>query len=138
MLEVLVVLGVLGVALGIAALNLKPFSNPLQDSWVQTEGFLKLVRAKAMATTSAYRIRQDGGRLIAEYAERCTSQNFTQDPSLVLDLPSGVSLSTGNGAPFTLCFSSRGYTDANLVLVLRKDSQERRLEVLLGGGVRRL
>ncbi len=136
--ELLVVLGVLGIALGISALNLRLFSNPLQDAWVQTEGYLKLVRAKAMATTSAYRVKQQNGRLVAEYAERCNSTSFTLDASLHLELPQGVSLSTGNGQPVEICFSSRGYSDRNLVLVFRKEVQERRLEVLLGGGVRRL
>jgi hypothetical protein len=56
----------MGIVMSIAVLNLRPFSNPLEDAWVQTESFLKLVRAKAMATTSAYRIRQDGQRLVAE------------------------------------------------------------------------
>ncbi|WP_337845322.1 prepilin-type N-terminal cleavage/methylation domain-containing protein [Thermus sp.] len=138
LLELLVVLGVLGIALSIAALNLRPFSNPLEDAWVQTEGYLKLVRAKAMATTSAYRVEQSGNRLVAEYAARCGSPSFTPDPSLVLELPQGVNLSTGNGSPLELCFSSRGYSDRNLVLVFRKGAQERQLEVLLGGEVRRL
>ncbi|MEJ5336957.1 MULTISPECIES: pilus assembly FimT family protein [Thermus] len=138
LIELLVTLGVLGIAFSIAALNLRPFSNPLQDAWVHTEGYLKLVRAKAMSTTSAYRVRQVGNRLLAEYAPRCTSTSFTEDASLKLELPPGVTLSTGNGQSVELCFSSRGYSDRNLVLVFRKEAQERRLEVLLGGGVRRL
>jgi prepilin-type N-terminal cleavage/methylation domain-containing protein len=137
-LELLITLAIMGVVMSIAVLNLRPFSNPLEDAWVQTESFLKLVRAKAMATTSAYRIRQDGQRLVAEYAERCSAPSFTQDPSLVTELPAGVRLTTGSGNPLQFCFSSRGYANSNTVLLLSKDGRERRLEILLGGGVRRL
>nr|WP_243093763.1 prepilin-type N-terminal cleavage/methylation domain-containing protein [Thermus thalpophilus] len=145
LLELLVALAVLGIAGSIAALNLRPLYNPLQDSVSRTEGYLKQVRAKAMATTSAYRIslRQDGKGLEASYANKCNASTFTTDLQLRLELPTEVTISI-RPAGASLCFNSRGL----LVLInggnppqeptlTLQDNRGRvaTLAVLLGGGV---
>ncbi len=132
--ELLVVLAILGVALGIGFLNLRPFYNPLEDAQTRLRGHLNLVRGKAMATTSAYRVRPQGDRvLVAEWARRCSDTTWTGDPSLRLELPQEVRFAQGN---WSLCFNSRGYADRNLVIRVEQPGRGfREVEVLLGGGV---
>jgi prepilin-type N-terminal cleavage/methylation domain-containing protein len=141
--ELVVVLAVLAVASGIMALNVRPFYNPLQDALSRTEGFVKQVRSKAMATTSAYRITLEGNRLKAAYASTCRSTSFTEDLALQVEIPPevAVTFTPQGGVP---CFNSRG------LMVLQNasshsgdpyyrftDRQGRQgtLRLLLGGGV---
>lgn len=145
--ELLVALALMGLALGIAALNLRPLSDPLQDALVQTEGYLKQVRAKAMATTSGYRVQVDPTGLRASYAPSCRASSFTEDTALRLDLPEGVRLQARwgpSGDAFAsgdwFCFSSRGLLlgskEAEPVLYLEDErGRTRTLRLLLGGGV---
>lgn len=137
--EALVVLGITGIILAIGALNLRGLNNPLQNGASQLEGFFKQARAKALATTSAYRVRAEtSGRLIAEYANNCNATTWTADSRLVLELPTDVRVS-GTNTPTTwpVCFTSRGLADKNLIVTLANaKNQTRQVEVMLGGGVR--
>ncbi|MGC8968388.1 MAG: prepilin-type N-terminal cleavage/methylation domain-containing protein [Thermus sp.] len=143
--ELLVTLAVLGIALAIAALNLRPFYDPLSDATSRTEGYMKQVRAKAMATTSAYRISLSGNRLEAAYANTCRSPSFTPDTSLQMELPQGVSATlTPSGA--ALCFTSRGllillnggnYAGEPILTLRDTKGRTKALRLLLGGGVMR-
>lgn len=142
--EVLVTIAVLGIALSIAALNLRPFYDPLSDGLTRTEGLLKQVRAKAMATTSAYKLSLSGNEWTAARAGTCRSTSFSADPSLNLKLPEGVTASISpSGA--SLCFTSRGLLvilggsgSGEPVITLRDNKgRTKSLKVLLGGGVLR-
>ncbi|WP_423247907.1 prepilin-type N-terminal cleavage/methylation domain-containing protein [Thermus albus] len=145
LLELLIVLSVLAIVAGIAALDVRPLYDPLQDSLARSEGYLKNVRAKAMATTSAYQVILEGNKLKARYASRCSSDlTFTTDPQLVQEYPSGITVLLSPADAF-VCFTSRGtlvFTtntqsfSGNPQVQLR-DSRGRvaRLELLLGGGV---
>lgn len=137
--EALVVLGITGIVLAIGALNLRGLNNPLQNGAGQLEGFFKQARAKAMATTSAYRVRADSSsRLVTEYARNCNSTTWTVDPKLVLELPTEVRVSaTNTPTTWPVCFTSRGLADKNLIVTLSNTkNQTRQVEVMLGGGVR--
>ncbi|WP_244340510.1 type II secretion system protein [Thermus thermophilus] len=139
----MVTLAVLGIALAIAALNLRPLYDPLSDAMSRTEGYLKQVRAKAMATTSAYRVSVNGNRLEAAYASTCRSPSFTPDTALQTELPQGVSVALApSGA--TLCFTSRGllvvlnggnYTGEPTLTLRDTRGRSKALKLLLGGGV---
>lgn len=147
--EALIVMAIMAIVWGIMALNLRPFSDPLQDATVQVEGLLKQVRAKAMATTSAYRLQWTPGALGASHATSCLATSFTADPSLDLQVnqevqltlywaQSGQRLTAGDWA----CFTSRGLllTSRGEELLLRLEDHRGRtqtLKVLLGGGVAR-
>lgn len=137
--EVLVVLGITAIVLTIGTINLRGLNNPLQNGTSQLEGFFKQTRAKAMATTSAYRVRAESpGRLVTEYAGNCNSVTWTADPRLTLELPPGVRVS-GTNTPVTwpVCFTSRGLANKNLIVTLSNTkNQTRQVEVMLGGGVR--
>ena len=69
--ELLVILTVLGIAVAAASLFLKPAAAPLQSATVLTEGYLRQIRARAMSTTSAYRLTPiDATRLGAAFGQR--------------------------------------------------------------------
>lgn len=145
--ELLVVMGILAIVAAVGFLNLRSLSDPLQDALVQTEGYLKQVRAKAMATTSAYRVELGPSGLRAFYATSCRAANFTEDEALRLTLPEGVVLearwrqSDQAFAPGDwICFSSRGLLlgsrEEEPVLKLRDGKgRTKALRILLGGGV---
>lgn len=136
----LVMLAVVGIVLSIAFINLRPLNSPIQNSLSQTSGFLRQVRAKAMATTSAYRVRFSSSQQAStEYAVNCSSSNWTTDTQIKLELPTEVQLTSPNWQNLSICFSSRGLVDASQTLTLRDDrGVSKQLELMLGGGVRTL
>jgi len=116
--------------------NLRPLYVSVNDAATRVEGFVKQTRAKAMATTSAYRIKIQANKLVTERAVRCTSASWTADPKLKLALPEGITLQSTPNNP--LCFDSRGYAQTPLRYTLTdQKGHTRELEVLLGGAVRR-
>jgi len=145
--ELLVVMSILAIAAAVGVLNLRPLADPLQDAVTQAEGYLKQVRAKAMATTSAYRVVLGSTGLRAWYAPSCRAANFTEDAALRLDLPEGVRLEARwaqSGQDFApsdwVCFTSRGLllgSQSEEPLLEFRDGKGRvkTLRVMLGGGV---
>ena len=145
LIELLITMAVVGVVMGIGALNLKPLNNDAGSAAGQLVGFLKLTRAKAMSTTSAYRVWTEAGskpgqlRLYAERAKRCSDGTWTRDPKLQVELPEKVTLDLD----FSLwnfrkpCFDSRGLSSDYAVVILKDDrSRIRKVELLLGGAAR--
>lgn len=138
--ELLIVLGVLAVLFGIAFNDLRPLNNPLQNGASQVSGFLKQVRVRAMATTSAYRIEPATSNpnkvLITRYANTCTAAvTGTVDEQFRLELPDGVQLNQPDG--WSICFNSRGFANAATTISVWKGapSNKRDIQVLLGGAV---
>ncbi|WP_117238467.1 pilus assembly FimT family protein [Thermus sediminis] len=143
LIELVVVLAVLAIASSIMALNVRPFYNPVQDALSRTEGFVKQVRSKAMATTSAYRITLEGNRLKAAYAPTCRSASFTEDRSLQAEIPAEVivTFTPQGGVP---CFNSRGllilqnagnYSGEPYYRFTDPQGRQGTLRLFLGGGV---
>ena len=133
--EMIVVLAVLGTFLTIAALNLRPFADPLHDAVTRVEGFVKQARSKAMANTLAYKVYVTNGRVYAEYAYRCSDVSWTMDPKLDMELPREISVSPVTASP--VCFSSRGYATASQTWTLQDTrGRSKTVTVLLGGAVR--
>lgn len=133
-------LAVLGIILSIAFINLRPLDSPIQDGLSTTSGFLRQVRAKAMATTSAYRIGFTSNQnAFTEYANSCTASSWTQDDSIKFQLPAEVQLSAPDWQSLTICFNARGLVDAGKTLTLQDNrGTSKSLELMLGGGVRLL
>lgn len=138
--ELLIVLGVLAVLFGIAFNDLRPLNNPLQNGASQVSGFLKQMRVRAMATTSAYRIEPATSNpnkvLIVRYANTCTdAATGTVDDQFRLELPDGVQLTLPSG--WNVCFNSRGFANAATTITLWKGtpSNNRQVQVLLGGAI---
>jgi prepilin-type N-terminal cleavage/methylation domain-containing protein len=139
--EILVTLGVIAVALSIAALNLRPLGNDLQNATTEVASNLKQLRAKAMATTSAYRlVYRSATTLEAQWAKTCSATSWTTDARLKVELREGVrfttpSQSTTSGTSL-VCFNSRGQSTQSLSLTLQDEkSRSRQVQVFLGGGV---
>ena len=132
MIEALVILTVLGIVVASASLFLKPAAAPLQSATVLTEGYLRQIRARAMSTTSAYRMTPiDETRVGASYAAVCSATTWIEDPDFELELPEGVEWSS---TAWNLCFSSRGLASNNLTISLQHAQfGTRDIEVLLGG-----
>ena len=147
LIELIITVAILGIIMGIGAVNLKPLNNEAQQGATQLTAFLKLTRAKAMATTSAYKIEYGSGskpdqvRVFASRAKRCSdpSSAWTPDNKLQIELPAKVNLAvdywTYNWK--LVCFDSRGFTAAYIKVQLKDDRDRvREVEVLVGGTAR--
>lgn len=136
-LELLVIMVIVGILAGIAALNLTRLDNPLDNAQRQIKATLSAARASALSTTSAVRLRPSttGLNLIAESANTCSAASWTAQTSLSYQLPDKVTFVT----PLTLCFTSRGLAESNIIYTVRDDQgRTRRTEVMLGGLTRNL
>jgi type IV fimbrial biogenesis protein FimT len=133
--EVLVVLAIIGLVLGAAPLMLNKAEGPLQSATSLFEGYLRQARARAMSTTSAYRIQAIApDRLAAEWANDCDAGAWNADPQLTLELPRDVRLSD---TAWTICFTTRGWSSDNQVFTLTHPrAGTARVELLLGGSTR--
>jgi Tfp pilus assembly protein FimT len=135
LLELLAVLAIVGIAVMVMALNLRPAEAPVQTAARLVEGFILQARSTAIATTSAYRVMPDGEkRLTVDYAGECDDATWTPEPHSVLELPRDVTMSdTG----WSVCFTRRGISTANVIVTLsHPDRGSSQVEVLLGGGTR--
>jgi prepilin-type N-terminal cleavage/methylation domain-containing protein len=149
--EVLVTLVVLGVLTAIAAPTIRFGSNPLKDTSSRIAGNLKLLRAKAMSQTSAYRLQAVPGAvpgtvtLGIERAMLCSDTVWTADPTFatedtLLDRQVQISQVTLNSQSkpidnWSICYNSRGLATRNLVLTLRDDLSGQTITVFPGGAV---
>lgn len=133
--EVIVVLFIMMIIAGTAIPTFAALKNPLDDGITTTLGLIKQTRAKAIATTSAYKIKASTtGHIYTEYLTKCSSATATADPKLTLDLPTGVALTS---ITWSVCFDSRGFaqTAQNLTLY-NSDGKLRTVEIFLGGAAR--
>jgi prepilin-type N-terminal cleavage/methylation domain-containing protein len=149
--EVLVTLVVLGILTVIAAPTIRFGSNPLKDNSSRIAGNLKLLRAKAMSQTSAYRLQAVPGdvpgtvTLGIERAMLCSDTVWTADPTFatedtLLDRQVRISqvMSNGQSRPidsWSICYNSRGLATRNLVLTLRDERSGQTITVFPGGAV---
>lgn len=134
-LEVLMVLGLMGIALGAAGLYLRPMEAPLQVAATDLEGIMRQARAKALTTMSAYRVSASTARVAqGDFAANCAATTWTGDPDLQVKLPRQVTMTDTS---WSVCFNSRGLADTNVVLtVTHPDSGSLQVEVLRGGATR--
>ncbi len=135
LIELLVVLGVAGIVMGIAAVNLRPLSGDLQAAANEVAGTFKQARARAMVTTSAHRVVPSaaGDRLIVQFAPRCNSLNWTTNDKLTRTLREKVTLTATN---WDVCFDARGLAELGQNFGLRdKDGKTVNIRVFLGGTV---
>lgn len=165
LLEILVVLLLAGIMAAMSAPYISFGINPLPDTTNRLAGNIKLMRAKAMAETSAYRMRQiSETQLIVERGRTCFDSTWIVDPSFT---PEDISLAEAEdiqgmaknavirivGAEvnrltvttlnpsgqlnWELCFNSRGMAGKNVRVNLKniKTNDTKQIEVFGGGGV---
>ncbi len=139
-LELVIVLTVLGIALGIAIPRFRGLSNELLNAERETAGFFRQVRSEAMSRTSAYRaVVTSDRRLRAEFAPGCASDDdeWEVDPRVTLILQGSTSFEGVAAESTLICFNGRGVGDANPVLRVRQlGGAASDVEVFVGGGVR--
>ena len=134
LLEVLVVVAILGLALGIASVNLRPLGTPLQAGTALLEGYFRQARVRAIASTSACRAVPEGlTRVVTQCATSCSDTGWTTESTLQLTLPEHVAFETAN---WSVCFSSRGIATQNVTIALEHGNGSAKVEVLLGGTTR--
>ncbi len=133
--EVLAVLAITAVFLTASAVYLRPFETPLRTGAQLVEGMMKQARAKAIASTTAHRVRPfNRTTLVVESARSCSSAAWTFDPRMEVVLPVGVNLQE---TAWTVCFTSRGIASENLFMTLSHEQfGTQRLELLKGGAIK--
>jgi hypothetical protein len=134
--EALVAIAVIGIAVVAVAPNLRSAEAPLETGVSLFEGFVRQTRTRAMATTSACRLRPGGDGLVAEHADSCDEGLWTAEDDLRLDLPRDVTITEPEGE-WSVCFDGRGISSDNIVVGLSHPRLgTRRIEIMLGGGTR--
>ena len=132
LIEALVVLAIIGIAVGTSVLSLRPLASPIDTGTTLLDGFFRQARLNAIATTSAYRVSAaTNNRLMAASASSCSATTWTTDPRLSLTLPNSVTMTSTS---WQVCFSSRGITGSNVNVTLQHPTNgSRTVEVLVGG-----
>lgn len=137
--EMIVVLAMIGLVLAIGRTTFRGLENALQNATQETTGYLGEVRARAMATTSAYRIIVvSDTELRAEHARRCGAddEDWTPDDRLDHELRDQARFEDLAAGEILTCFSSRGISSDNPTFALADhEGNQRRMELFLGGGV---
>ena len=120
---------------GIAVFNFVALRDSADNGAAELTGFFKKARAKALATTMAYTVQpQTATRVIATIGTSCSAAQAA-DPEMILDLPTGATLSTLGWA---VCYNTRGYADDSLNIVVSDTKGTQTVQVVLGGAVRAL
>lgn len=137
MLELLVVMAISTILITTAVSNLKELVNPSQNAAAEIASTIKQARAKAIASTSSYRVQGESATSLKALTGTSCAQDpndMVEDTKLSLDLASGASFVDPN---WFVCFSSRGLPDANVTIQVRDNySTTKEVEVMLGGAVR--
>jgi prepilin-type N-terminal cleavage/methylation domain-containing protein len=131
--ELLVTMSLLSVMSGFAFVNLLDLSNPARSAASEISGFLKQARARALSTTSAYTVSASSTDTLTTTVGTTCSAAQSAEPSLTLELDH-ADLSN---VSWSICFTSRGFPDKNVVIPVTDDySGSNSVEVLLGGAIR--
>ncbi len=140
--ELLIVIAIIGILATIAALNLRPFSNHAENGANAISAGLKQARARAMATTSAYRlVYASPTELEASYATSCDAGSWTREPTydIAVEDTAQIELSgddSSDGWELVACYNSRGFAEASrLITVVDNRDNTRTVEIFVGGGV---
>ena len=137
--ELLIVLGVVAILLGIAALDVRPLNNDARTAANEFIGVARLARSRAMGTTSAHRlVVADATTVRVEAASACA------DPVTVWEAQDGLSATFRRGAVFEdqapgnvlTCYDTRGIANASPTVLIR-DGRNRTatVEMFAGGGI---
>lgn len=135
MIELIVVMALFAVISGIAVSNLRELESPLSNSAFGSSHYLRLVRARAISTTSY--IRVDPANSSSLIASRSDQDDCGGTVSAISDLTytfeEGVTL---GATDWYLCFTPRGLSDEHVSFSFSSDAGTRTMQVALGGGVK--
>ena len=134
LLELLVVMALGSILLGVALFNAKDYENQALTAASSFAGYLKTVRAKALATTYAYTLSAESPtQVVAKYSSTCSSETQTDDIAMNFILPAGTQFSE---IPWSLCFTARGLSDSSQSISIQDHSYAKTVQIVLGGAVR--
>lgn len=133
--ELMVVVGLIATLLSVSGSQLQNLNNNSVNGAAQLAAFIKTVRARSLATTSAYRIQPTSNTTVnVTYGADCEVGTAHTPSELELELPAGAILADDTWA---LCYTARGIADANAVVeIFDLDNQYKQIEIYLGGAVR--
>lgn len=137
LLELLVVILILGILLSIVGINLTKLRNPAREGQALTSATLKTIRARAIATTSAYRmtLSTDKLSLQADTATDCSSTTWTRKALYDMTLPDKAAF---QNTAWIVCFNSRGTISTLPALPLTvtdSNNHQYGLQAYLGGAI---
>ena len=136
MIEILAVLAVLGIALGVTAMQLLPIASPIDTSTNLLEGEFRLARLNAIATMTSYRVSSaTPTKLQGEKGASCSATTWSPDSSMNVSLPTGVTMSP---ASWTVCFNSRGISTNNVTVAVTHPTYGSKSILVLYGGTTRV
>ena len=134
--ELLTAFAITTIVTGFVVYGFRELDRPAENAALQTMGFLKKARAKALATTWAYTLTPsaDGKSVTSTYGKNCSAATQTNDSKLTLAMPAGAHfLSTA----WSICFSTRGLTDSSATIYIQdSEGLTKRVELAAGGGTR--
>lgn len=135
--EMLVVLAVAGILFGIAGIALINLRNPAKEGQSLTSAALRTVRARAIASTSAYRMMVTADRLNlqADKGSDCNAVSWVRQPGNDVTLPDKAIF---KNSAWSVCFNSRGtialVPSAPLTITDTRNHQLG-IQVFLGGAI---
>lgn len=140
LLELLIVMAVIGILVGIAAVNVSNLRRPADEAARGASVLLKTARARAIATTAAVRVQRPANSRTYEFAlgASCQATTWTPQAEQQYPLPSDVTITAPTTA-WTVCFNSRGTIDVPAGTTLApvtftdKKGRQRTLTVYAGG-----
>ena len=137
MIELIVTLTIMGVLALIAIPAWRSLSSSSSDSATALVSHFKVVRAKALANTMAYKIYPSSTTQInVDSAANCSASTWTNDASLRFTLSDGSALSS---TAWSFCYDSRGLSSNSLTFNITATSKPTiTIEAVLGGAVRQL
>lgn len=140
--ELLIVIAILAIIGGIVALNLRPLSNHAQNGANAISAGLKQARARAMSTTSAYRLVYVSSTAIAtSYANTCASGTWTPEPVFDVTVADSAWFEVKGAPPNPVgtviaCYNTRGFAETSTAMTVHDErGNTRTVEVFVGGGV---
>lgn len=138
-LELLVVIAIITIIATFAPLDTRSLSNDAHNTATEIASTIRLTRARAVASTSAYRIIITSDTMIrAETNRSCSdTHGWREDASLRYETRHGARITTPHDTPTTIvCFNSRGLgnNDPTITIHDRRD-RSATIDVLAGGTV---
>ncbi len=135
LIETLGVVAILGLLTTFTVVSLKPIEQPVAAMADVLQGTLRQARSKAMATTTAQRVRIFKRELVVEAASGAACKwPWVADTTMAQSVPDDIGLSPSN---WIVCFDSRGVASSSVTITMtHPDYDPKQLQIMLGGSTR--
>jgi prepilin-type N-terminal cleavage/methylation domain-containing protein len=135
LLELLLVFSLIAIMTGFVGFKFLELKNNVRYTANNIASFLKVVRAKSLATTNYYSVKPTTSRkIVTSYGSSCDESTHEPDHSLQFILPN-----TSNVADidWRICFTPRGVSSNSVqITIADQDNKQATIEVAIGGGMR--